>query len=124
MAVRCTDNAGITFEIRFRRWTSVLFILTSLVARTSNAAVSAVWCFAGTVIVHLIARADTGAVDTAFAPAAGHTGAGIGNNTLIIGVTFLAAAAVTVCHTLYALSGRFVAYPGRTAAGYSPVFTG
>ena len=43
---------------------------------------------------------------------------------MIIAITFFAAAAVTVCHTLYALSGRFVTYPGRTAAGYSPVFTG
>ena len=68
---------------------------------------------ASTVIVHLIARADTGAIDTAFAPAAGHTGTGIGNNALIIAITFFAAAAVTVCHTLHAFSGRFVTNAGR-----------
>ena len=43
---------------------------------------------------------------------------------MIIGITFFAAAAVTVCHTLYAFSGRFVTYSGGTAASYSPVFTG
>ena len=91
---------------------------------TGYVAVGTVGSLAGTVIVHLIARADTDAVDTAFAPVAGHTGAGIGNNALIIGITFFAAAAVTVCQTLYAFSVRFVTNPGRTAAGYSPVFSG
>ena len=48
-----------------------------------------------------------------------------GKNTCICCcITFFAAAAVTVCHTLYALSGRCIANAGGTAAGYSPVFTG